>query len=442
MNSSRAIIENVSENYCERALNLSSEIQESARELFIAAGKFNGDIAQVYQAAIQGSAPAQFRLGSMFLKGEEIEINLGQAFYWHHLASQGGHKEAMFQLGWAYRNGLGVAQNDQVSDGWFRRSAKLGYDPAKLEFGMTYLKKLLTQPNSTYRDFLEVAFFLKTSNYQEAGVCLGYLHSAHRDLEAGDRYFGLDYNGGIANVMYELGMKYLLRKEDEDSFRQGLYWLEESGRRNHAHAIAAIGCFYLLQKIRVNIIDDANWFFNNWLDPRLLGNNNVMKQYIKLSDDRSVLVRGHISGLSLYGYLLYRGAGVHRDDIKAREIFLSILRFIDADDSDANMCLGILCSEQQDYVKAMQYFRRSARSVNTYTYNLIADAYRLGLGRERNITKVLYWYNKGGDLGDGYSLFNIGLVLLDLHDGRRHLAQSYFTRAVSCGCVEANTFLD
>ncbi|CAO3626012.1 unnamed protein product [Mucor hiemalis] len=406
----------------EKGLITEIRFQELTRELFIAAGKFHGDIAQVYQAAIQGSAPAQFRLGSMFLKGEEIEINLGQAFYWHHLASQGGHKEAMFHLGWAYRNGLGVAQNNQVSDGWFKRSAKRGYDPAKLEFGMTYLKKLLTQP--------------------KAGVCLGYLHNALGDLEAGDRYYGLDYNGGIANVMYELGIKYLLRKDDEDSFKQGLYWLEESGRRNHAHAIAAIGCFYLLQKIRVNIIDDANWFFNNWLDPRLLGNNNVMKQYIKLSDDRSVLVRGHISGLSLYGYLLYRGAGVHRDDIKAREIFLSILRFIDADDSDANMCLGILCSEQQDYVKAMQYFRRSARSVNTYTYNLIADAYRLGLGRERNITKALYWYNKGGDLGDGYSLFNIGLVLLDLHDGRRHLAQSYFTRAVSCGCVEANTFLD
>ncbi|CAO3607174.1 unnamed protein product [Mucor hiemalis] len=429
------------------------KMTESAREFLIATGKFNGDVAQVLKEAMQGSALAQVNLGSMFQKSEEIEVNQRQAFYWYQRAAQGGHAEAMFRIAWAYRNGLGVAEDVVLSNVWLRRSAELGHAPAKLELVMDFVKSLRTQPNSTYRDFLEALSWSNTLNCPEAELCLIYLHSAHQNNERESRYDSINSNGGIANVMYELGMKFLSRKDDEDSFMQALHWLGKAVRRNHVHAIAAVGCLHLLGKLRGNNIDNANWFFSraselrgqiyeNRLNPGLSGNNDVMKRYIKRSDDGSVLVKGCISGLACYGYLFYKGLGVQKDYLKAREIYLSVLRLIDADDSDANMCLGILCSKQQDYVKAMRYFKRSVKSVNTYTYNLIGDAYRLGNGRERDINTALKWYNKGADLDDGYSLLNIGKIILELHDGTEtHLARSYFGRAVTCGCHEASTFL-
>ncbi|CAO3607178.1 unnamed protein product [Mucor hiemalis] len=426
---------------------------ESAEEFLIATGKFNADMAIVLQAAMQGSALAQFVLGSIFLQGE-VEIDPGQAFYWHQRAAQGGHKEAMFRIAWAYRNGLGVAENAVLSNVWLRRSAELGHAPAKLELVMDFVKSLRTQPNSTYRDFLEVLSWSNTPNCPEAELCLIYLHSAHESDERESRYDSINSNGGIANVMYELGMKYLLRKGDEDSFIQALHWLGEAVRRNHIHAMVAVGCLHLLGTFRGNNVDNANWFFShaaelrgeiyeNRLNPYLLGNNNVMKQYIKLSGDRNVLVKGCISGLACYGYLYHKGIGVQKDYLRAREIYLSVLRLIDADDSDANMCLGILCTEQEDYVKAMRYFKRSAKSVNTYTYNLIGDAFRLGNGRGPDMNTALYWYNKGADLGDGYSFFNIGKILLESHGEKKtDMVRFYFDRAVTCGCPEANAFLN
>ncbi|CAO3607214.1 unnamed protein product [Mucor hiemalis] len=362
MNPIRAPIEMTGFDHFANGRDLFQErrFQESAREFLIATGEFNGDVAQELQEAMQGNAQAQFNLGAIFQQGE-VEIDPGQTFYWYHRAAQGGHAEAAFRIAWAYRNGLGVAENAMLSNAWFRRSSQLGYAPAKLDLGMSFVKNLRSQPNSTERD-LEARSWLQTSNCLEAGLCLRYLDSAHQSEERESRYDRMNFNGEIADVMYGIAMKYLLRKEDEDSFEQALYWLSEATRRNHVHAATAFGWLYLLGKLRGNSIVYANLFFSrvpelrreiyeNRLNPFFLGNNDVMKWYIKWSDNRSALVRGCISGLACYGYLYHKGIGVQRDCLRAREIYLSVLRLIDADDSDANMCLGILFTEQGDYLQ-------------------------------------------------------------------------------------------
>lgn len=77
----------------------------------------------------------------------------------------------------------------------------------------------------------------------------------------------------------------------------------------------------------------------------------------------------------------------------AHEIYQNVLEKINDDDCDANLCLGLLYSKglgvEQSHTKAMEYFKRSGITVNTYTYNFISDAYNFGNGVDVDAEKAM-----------------------------------------------------
>jgi TPR repeat protein len=60
------------------------------------------------QAAEQGHAEAQFRLGVMHGNGDEVDLDHAAAIHWFSQAARQGHESALINLAWVYANGAGV----------------------------------------------------------------------------------------------------------------------------------------------------------------------------------------------------------------------------------------------------------------------------------------------------------------------------------------------
>ncbi|MDD9841159.1 MAG: tetratricopeptide repeat protein [Alphaproteobacteria bacterium] len=71
------------------------------------------------EAAEQGDADAQYRLGVCYAEGEGVSQNKKEAIYWYRQAAEQGFAVAQLALGTSYLTGDGVPKNEQTAYMWF-----------------------------------------------------------------------------------------------------------------------------------------------------------------------------------------------------------------------------------------------------------------------------------------------------------------------------------
>ena len=79
------------------------------------------------QAAEQGHAEAQYKLGSMYANGQGIRQNYEEAFYWLKKAAAQRNGVALGRIGVAYLTGEGVEQDKWKAKDYFGRSCEAGF---------------------------------------------------------------------------------------------------------------------------------------------------------------------------------------------------------------------------------------------------------------------------------------------------------------------------
>ena len=82
--------------------------------------------------AKQGDATAQFNLGWMYRQGQGVTQDDKAAVIWYTKAAEQGHARAQYNLGNMYRQGRGVAQDDKTAVIWYTKAAEQG-DPKALK---------------------------------------------------------------------------------------------------------------------------------------------------------------------------------------------------------------------------------------------------------------------------------------------------------------------
>lgn len=87
------------------------------------------------QAAIQGNAYAEERLGDLYEQGRGVPANLQLAFDWRLAASRRGNLKAQRDLGRMYHEGAGVGKNIEQAIYWWRRAAIKGDDASRQGLG-------------------------------------------------------------------------------------------------------------------------------------------------------------------------------------------------------------------------------------------------------------------------------------------------------------------
>jgi len=70
-------------------------------------------------SAVQGYAPAQFALGSLYDSGKGEVHDPAEAVYWYTLAARQGEPDAQLSLANAYRKGQGIERDDAEAARWY-----------------------------------------------------------------------------------------------------------------------------------------------------------------------------------------------------------------------------------------------------------------------------------------------------------------------------------
>lgn len=98
----------------------------------------NDRLEEIQRLAKQGKASAQFELGVMYYKGEEVPQDYAESFKWFQKAADQGLPEAQFNLGLLCSKGQGVDKNSAEALNWFQKAAEQGYPQAQFNLGAMY----------------------------------------------------------------------------------------------------------------------------------------------------------------------------------------------------------------------------------------------------------------------------------------------------------------
>lgn len=83
------------------------------------------------QSAYKGDKDAQYQLGNLYLQGLGVQNDLKKAFYWYEKASLQEHAQSQHNVGLFYMQGEVVERNKDKALFWFRKAAENGYEPSK-----------------------------------------------------------------------------------------------------------------------------------------------------------------------------------------------------------------------------------------------------------------------------------------------------------------------
>lgn len=113
-----------------------AEFGADASQVLLAIAWLNGDGGLVRdpvraahwfeQAALQGNAYAEERLGDLYEQGLGVPLNLRLAFDWRLKAADRGDVEAQLKVGRMYQQGAGVAKDLDRAIDWYQRAATEG----------------------------------------------------------------------------------------------------------------------------------------------------------------------------------------------------------------------------------------------------------------------------------------------------------------------------
>jgi TPR repeat protein len=95
---------------------------------------------QTLKKAESGDAKAQFELGLMYAKGEEVARDKQKAIMWCTRSAEQGNPDAQLNLGIIYANGDSVPQDKRKAVAWYTKAAKQGLGEAQLNLGLCYAR--------------------------------------------------------------------------------------------------------------------------------------------------------------------------------------------------------------------------------------------------------------------------------------------------------------
>lgn len=197
-----------------------------------------------------GNEFAEYLLGKIYLKGEEVEQDLQVAEELLQKSSAQGNKYAKYTLGKSYLDGELLLQNIPEAIKLINESADSGFAPAQYLLG-----KLLYKGEVIQQDLEKAISYLEKAAEQKHS-CAAYLagkirltEDAVKDIRKAIRNFELAADNGNHYAEYMLGKIYLYGKEVEQDYAKAMVYLTASAEHGNQYAKQ------LLHSIRSN----RNW---------------------------------------------------------------------------------------------------------------------------------------------------------------------------------------
>ena len=102
-----------------------------------------GDITYLKKLADEGNVQAQYHLGILYIKGQEVQKNVFEAIPWLRRAAEQGHLDAQYRLGLLYIHGNSAADARH----WINHAAQHGHRAAQAELARMNAEGNGREPN-------------------------------------------------------------------------------------------------------------------------------------------------------------------------------------------------------------------------------------------------------------------------------------------------------
>lgn len=126
-----------------------------------ASGDYQAAAAAWRILAEQGDCRAQFNLGTSYLTGRGVALDIAQALEWFRKAAEQGNANAQFNLGEGYRVGRGVDKDMHQAIFWDTKAADQGLKESQAMLGLIY-----DRAPDFPRDPLKAAYFYRQAAAQ------------------------------------------------------------------------------------------------------------------------------------------------------------------------------------------------------------------------------------------------------------------------------------
>ena len=201
------------------------------------------EIENLYKAAEQGLADAQFNLGLSYAIGQGIAKNETRALAWFHKAAEQGHCGAQNNLGMMYANGKGVTIDKIQGVAWYRKAAEQGLADAQRNLALMYahgegvtkdkVQAVVWYRKAAEQGLAEAQYDLGFALEEGLGIprdaiqaVVWYRKAAEQGLAKAQHNLGVMYAGGIGIARDKTLAMGWLRKAAEQGDRMAQYNLE------------------------------------------------------------------------------------------------------------------------------------------------------------------------------------------------------------------------
>lgn len=247
------------------------------------------------KAAKKGNADAQWMIGYLYSKGEDVEKDEKKAVYWWRKAAEQGHAQSQLNLGRAYAVGKGVTMDPSQAVYWYRKSADQGNETALFVLALFYMTD-----KGGHKDYSQAVYWFRktiekgnTDSQAEAqywmGVCYSNGWGVEKNETQGFNWFRKAADQGHAAVQLCVGYGYCEGKGVLKDLSQAVYWLQKSldNGETKANTYLAVAKKKMQEQeaesvIRKQIVDSIAKKYEAYEDPEWKSKAKIDQHYSTL----------------------------------------------------------------------------------------------------------------------------------------------------------------
>ncbi|MCQ2380638.1 MAG: hypothetical protein MJ025_06945 [Victivallaceae bacterium] len=157
----------------------------------VGVGKDLKEAERLYRFVGEDDPEAMCRLGKLYVVGGSgVEKNVIEAVRLFRLAARGNHREAQYNLGYCYENGLGVRPDDKMALFWYMQSADNGDADAQYKVAK-YNQGIFNNAKDAASYFAKAAGQGHAESQYELGVCYRDGKGVEKDVNESRKWFSL-----------------------------------------------------------------------------------------------------------------------------------------------------------------------------------------------------------------------------------------------------------
>ena len=188
---------------------------------------------QALKEARLGVREAQYEVGLMYANGLGVERNLQDAVYWIQKAAEKGLGSAQYLLGTRYASGIGVGADPFMAQFWLQKAAAQEHPKAFLRLGVL----LQNRSSAISRSYFERALALGAI---DASFYLGRFAELEGDWETAANLYEKASQAGSSRASYALGELHRVGRIGSVGDRQAIEHFRKAAKGSYPPALVAL----------------------------------------------------------------------------------------------------------------------------------------------------------------------------------------------------------